>query len=607
MAVALAIAGTPGSPGDATADFELGQLDFVHNTQNFVTSASLSGSNQIAVDSHSSPNHLYVADSQNNRILGWNNATSFSNGHVPDVIIGQPDQYSTAPNQGGSATLSTLSAPSGLAVDSGSNLWVIDLSNSRLLEFPDPFTQVGTITASNSFAAPSAGFGIGLAFDSHNNLYLLEGNDTADEFNDGFSNLSTANLVLGTATSPGNTCPSFAPTAARLCLPSGITVDGSGTIEIADTSYNRVMVYQESNNPPTNSTASFEIGQPGFTTSSKGTTDNTLIDPTDVKVDSADNVYVADAGNNRVLQFDGPIAGNQPTANQVLGQHSSFTTGACDTGTAVGDQQGIGTDSLCFPASLAFDSSNNFYVADQNNRRVLRFNETATPLNNLLASNELGQIDMAHGSVNFANATSLSQPGKIAIDRGSSPQHLYVLDNDNNRVLGWNNADSFANGAPANLVIGQPDFYTTNCDSPQSQGGDNDPASGKNFGAPSASNLCIAMDGGLAVDSSHNLWVSDTGNSRVLRFPNPFTSGDSAGESADLVLGYSTFTAGAGNFATCATPTQSNFCWPAGLAFDRGGRLYAADDQDCRVLRFEPSFSSGMNAVQVFGAANSFT
>lgn len=125
MAVAIAIAGTPGSPGDTTADFGLGQLDFVHNTQNFVTSASLSGSNQIAIDSHSSPNHLYVADSQNNRILGWKNATSFTNCHVPDIIIGQPDQYSTAPNQGGSATLSTLSAPSGLAVDSGSNLWVI--------------------------------------------------------------------------------------------------------------------------------------------------------------------------------------------------------------------------------------------------------------------------------------------------------------------------------------------------------------------------------------------------------------------------------------------------------------------------------------------------
>ena len=46
----------------------------------------------------------------------------------------------------------------------------------------------------------------------------------------------------------------------------------------------------------------------------------------------------------------------------------------------------------------------------------------------------------------------------MAIDTSATPNRLYVADDDNNRVLGWNDAASFANGAAADLVIGQPDF-----------------------------------------------------------------------------------------------------------------------------------------------------
>src|SRR5260370_33408855 len=94
VVVALAIAGTPGSPGDTTADFVLGQIDFVHRAPQFVTAKSLDFGNggHIAIDANSSPNHLYVSDASNNPILAWNDAESLTNGQAADLLIGQPHQ-----------------------------------------------------------------------------------------------------------------------------------------------------------------------------------------------------------------------------------------------------------------------------------------------------------------------------------------------------------------------------------------------------------------------------------------------------------------------------------------------------------------------------------
>src|SRR5690242_18030178 len=183
IVAALAIAGMPGSPSDTTADVELGQIDFVHNAPDFLTAKSLdfgTGNGHtggfIAIDQNSSPNHLYVADAPNSRILGWNNAASFTNGQAADLIIGQLDQYSVQSNQGGSASLSTLSGPEWLAVDSLGDLWVSDDGNLRVLKFPDPFTQVAPVTASNAYSFSTSCNGNhgpqALAFDGSNNLYL---------------------------------------------------------------------------------------------------------------------------------------------------------------------------------------------------------------------------------------------------------------------------------------------------------------------------------------------------------------------------------------------------------------------------------------------------
>ncbi len=99
------------------------------------------------------------------------------------------------------------------------------------------------------------------------------------------------------------------------------------------------------------------------------------------------------------------------------------------------------------------------------------------------ASKVLGQPDFTHSAANFIDGKGVNFPGWAAIDRSVTPNRLYVVDTGNNRVLGWSSIAALLNGSPADLVLGQPDFASTNCNLGNS--------------APTASTLCFgALLGG---------------------------------------------------------------------------------------------------------------
>src|SRR5262245_14026818 len=97
-------------------------------------------------------------------------------------------------------------------------------------------------------------------------------------------------------------------------------------------------------------------------------------------------------------------------------------------------------------------------------------------------------------------------PEGVAIDRSALPNRVYVADVGNDRVLAWADVTTFANGDPADLVIGQPNFFSSEC----------------NAGGLSATTLCDPR--GVAVDAAGNLYVADKRNSRVLEYGTPLTS-----------------------------------------------------------------------------------
>jgi hypothetical protein len=125
--VCPAVAGTPGTAGDTTADRELGQIDFSHTMFDFGGAAALSGPVGVAIDT---TGHLYVSDSINNRVLGWSSVSAFNDGASANLVIGQPDFYSyrcddgTAAGDANGIGADSLCGPEGMAVDGAGNLYL---------------------------------------------------------------------------------------------------------------------------------------------------------------------------------------------------------------------------------------------------------------------------------------------------------------------------------------------------------------------------------------------------------------------------------------------------------------------------------------------------
>ena len=120
--------------------------------------------------------------------------------------------------------------------------------------------------------------------------------------------------------------------------------------------------------------ADLVLGQGGSFATQGCTTEvsaTSLCTPDGIAVDSNGNVYVAELNNNRVLEYDNPL-GSCGTcdmiADRVFGQGGSFTSNACNLG-------GISASSLCQAADVAVDSSDNVFVVDFGNNRVLEYLE----------------------------------------------------------------------------------------------------------------------------------------------------------------------------------------------------------------------------------------
>ena len=85
MAARLRAAGV----GAGVADRVLGQIDFIKSAPNFVDAIGMNAPAGVAIDK--AAGHVIVADTQNNRVLGWKSEHAFATGGAADLVIGQPD------------------------------------------------------------------------------------------------------------------------------------------------------------------------------------------------------------------------------------------------------------------------------------------------------------------------------------------------------------------------------------------------------------------------------------------------------------------------------------------------------------------------------------
>ncbi|MFN7999203.1 MAG: hypothetical protein U0Q18_36630 [Bryobacteraceae bacterium] len=588
----------------------------------------------VAVDTTGSSPILYVSDTGNNRILAWKNATSTAlvNLQNPDKVIGQPNFYTTLPGINGTGGNSGLNNPSALFVDSKGNLYIADVGNSRIIRYPAPFSSGNqspdlVLGQSSPFAtqgpnqghsSPTAStlwlqntFTVGMAADSGGNLWVTDtGNRRvlrypAASLTAG-SNGPSADLVLGQADFVTAAYPQGQLDRSRMGNPAGLAFDSGGRLFVSDASTNRLMVFAS---PFNNGQTAVRLA--GIDNSATGTARTNFSLPEGIVMIN-DGPAVMDTGNNRILIFDSysspdwatkdaTLAQPPPAAITVYGQ-ANYTTSTSNGGNA---QPSAGTMS---GPTVAAVSGSDLFLADSGNNRILVF---AGLGQGGAAAKVLGQRDFPYNAINyiegkefnfgpnlFANGGSsvaLWDAG-IAIDWKSSPQHLYVSDPGNNRVLGFMDAAKIAPGVQADIVIGQPDFYTSVCN----YGGvrPSTPAPGQLDQQPTQSSLCYPV--GLAVDPNGNLYVADSQNGRVVRFPAPFASGKTNSETADLVLGQSDFT-GLKNPTVSASFMGS----PYGLVYDVGNGLLVSDRSYNRVLLFsKDNLTNGVAATKVIGQSD---
>lgn len=296
------------------------------------------------------------------------------------------------------------------------------------------------------------------------------------------------------------------------------------------------------------------VGQADFTTgvANRGATTSALglAQPLGGVATDGAKFYVADYSNNRVLGWNSIPASPATAPDFVIGQ-DSYTANTA----------GTAANALALPAGV-FIAGSKLIVADSGNNRVLIWN--TLPTANTPADVVLGQSDFVSDDPT-TSATGLSFPLAAAVGNNK----LFVVDQNNNRVLIWNTVPT-ESGTAADLVLGQSNF--TDNDTGDEENGLNNPAA-------------LWTDG-------FRLLVADSGNNRVM-----YWSAIPRVSNADA-----TYVIGQTDFArTTEGVGQASLRTPYGIASD-GTRIYIADAGNNRVLKFDAfPIASGADASDIYG------
>jgi len=296
--------------------------------------------------------------------------------------------------------------------------------------------------------------------------------------------------------------------------------------------------------------ASLEVGQPDMNTGSnpdETPTQSDLNAPYGLAFDHSGNLWVADTGYNRVLEFPLPFS-NGESATLVVGQ-SNFTSGIYPNEPGCPPQCGTpSAQSLNNPGTVSFDSQGNLWVADTHDDRILEY--TGPFSTGMAASLVLGHSDFSTGAGFCTSQSCFQTPFAASFDNSGS---LWVADTVNYRMLEFNSP--FSSDQNASVVLGQPDFITMAPPSGQIN------ATSSDMNGPQ----------GLAVDKSGDLWVADTGDNRILEFmagAAPTTSTSSSSSSTSTSSASTTATTAT---SQASTPTSSTTAVTAGSSTTNTG------------------------------------
>ncbi|MGA3238396.1 MAG: protease pro-enzyme activation domain-containing protein [Bryobacteraceae bacterium] len=382
------------------------------------------------------------------------------------------------------------------------------------------FPLISTLAggAMPSTQAPGASLSIpvsyGVAVDSSGNTYFPSPTLNA-VFKADPTGLVTRIAGTGVAGQSGDGGPAL---SAELNYPNGVAVDSAGNVYIADSDNDRVLKVD------TSGIITTVAGGGGCCFGGDGgpATIAQLYFPTGVAVDAAGNLYIADTNNQRIREVN--PAGIITT---LVGNGGAGFSG--DGGPAANAE-------LYNPYGVAVDASGNLYIADSGNYRVRMVSASGT-----ITTVAGDGACCFSGDGGAATKAELYSPTGVAVDAAGD---LYIADRYNNRVR------KVAASGTITTVAGNGSYGNT---------GDGGAAASATFRYPE----------GVAVDSSGNLYIADSGNARIREV-------NAAGS-------ISTFVGGAVNDGGLGVFGLLN--QPSGVARDNAGNTYVADTNNNRVRK----------------------
>ena len=554
--VVSTLAGVVGNPGS---------VDSANGTAQFYNPSG------VAVDGNG---NIYVADTGNHTIRLVTSAG------VVSTLAGLAGNYGAADGTNGTAR---FYHPMRVTLDAGGNLYVADTYNHTIRKIrQDPrsgnwivSTLAGTAGVSGSADGANALFynPWDLAVDGNGDVYVADaGNSTIREINP----LGVTSTFVGMAGVSGTN--DGAGPAARLVYPCAITIDGNGVLYVADGATAAIRSITPGG------VVSTLAGSPGIYGAADGVGRAVLFNyPCGLVADSAGaNLYIADAGNNTIRKLtanlqvttiaglaagiSGSVDGTNSTARFLTAQAVAVDPAGniyvADTGNNTirkitpagavttlagqpgvkGSTNGVSTNALFWrPTGITLDNSTNLYIVDSGNHTIRKVTPAGVVTTLAGTAGIYGYADGTNGAAKFLS------PAGIAADAGSN---LYVADFGNAVIRKI---------TPAGVVTTFAGVASTNI-------------------SPDGSNNAslFLMPCGVAVDSSSNVYVADTGN-QTIRVVTP------AGVVSTLagLAGVAGAADGASNIA--------RFSFPHGIAVDNSSNVYVADTFAWTVRKITPS------------------
>lgn len=511
-----------------------------------------------------------LAVAESNRVLIWNRIPTQSYA-AADVVLGQDDFTSNERNRGGGPAADTLAAPMSVTSD-GTRLVVAERLNHRYLvwnQFPHVNGQpADLVIGQQDFDENTVNAGALPTYEGWSTYLTEDRLALVSRFScECFSVLDG----LPTANNPapdwrvglGSPLSRVDPTT----FSGASSITGFGGNGVALRNGHRVSVWRDF--PTETRPADFTLGKPDDTIGGVlgRISASSFADATPFGHVWANEDYMFVGDGRRLLIWRGLPRSSFEAADLVIGQPGFTTNDELD-------YRGIQSDTLAAPTSVS-SAGELTAIADRANNRVLVLTGDPTAPKRVVVLGQLGPDDYFPNRWAGASAETLSAPSGVFTDG----TRIVVADSGNHRVLVWNEPPT-RNGAPADLVLGQPNFEST----------------AQNAGEPLPDSDTLHYPSDVWFDG--RLFVADEFNHRVLVWNEmPATNG----QGANAVIGQPDYTSvepnrGLGWYARGADTLSR----PTDVVTDESGQLIVADSENNRVLVFNQS-RTGARASAALG------